>query len=182
MILVTGGDRSGKSVFAEKLASNYETVLYIATAEAFDEEMKKRIQKHQNRRPSHWDTLESYQNLAESIKQKQKDYDCILLDCVTLLLTNLLFLYSHTKDVEKMDFENLEKKLLQEIEEIAHICQKAKKQIIIVTVEMGLGIVPAEPLSRHFRDIMGTANQILAQKAQEVYFVVSGIPMKIKGE
>ena len=91
MILVTGGDRSGKSVFAEKLASNYEIVLYIATAEAFDEEMKKRIQKHQNRRPSHWDTLESYQNLAESIKQKQKDYDCILLDCVTLLLTNLLF-------------------------------------------------------------------------------------------
>ena len=81
-----------------------------------------------------------------------------------------------------MDFENLEKKLLQEIEEIAHICQKAKKQIIIVTVEMGLGVVPAEPLSRHFRDIMGTANQILAQKAQEVYFVVSGIPMKIKGE
>lgn len=182
MILVTGGDRSGKSDFAEKLAKQHQTVLYIATAKAFDEEMEKRIQKHKSRRPHHWHTWEGYTHLPETILKKQREYDCILLDCVTLLLTNLLFLYSQTEDSEKMDFENLEKKLLSEVTSLAKVCQKASCQVIVVTGEIGLGIVPADKLSRHFRDIMGKANQILAQNAQEVYFLVSGIPMKIKEE
>lgn len=181
MILVTGGDRSGKSAFAESLAKKAQgDVLYIATAKAVDEEMKNRIQKHIERRPKHWHTLESYTHLAQKIKEAEDTYHCILLDCITLLLTNMIFEYSDTDDVEKMDFEYLENKILLELEEIANVCSRSKSEVIIVTGEMGLGIVPMDRLSRHFRDIIGNVNQILAQKANEVYFVVSGIAMKIK--
>ena len=182
MILVTGGDKSGKSAFAEDLAKKVNgNVLYIATAKVTDEEMEHRILKHKQRRPEYWDTLESYINLAEKIKNAEDKYCCILLDCITLLLTNLIFEYSETDDVEKMDFVKLENKILLELKEIAEICSASKSEIIIVTGEIGLGIVPMDKLSRYFRDMMGNVNQILAQKANEVYFVVSGIPMKIKG-
>lgn len=182
MILVTGGDRSGKSAFAESLAKKAEgNVLYIATAKVIDEEMQSRIQKHIQRRPKQWDTLESYMHLAEKIKQVESQYHCILLDCIPLLLTNMIFEYSDTDDTEKMDFEYLENKILLELEEIANVCSLSNCQVIIVTGEMGLGIVPTNRLSRHFRDIIGSVNQILAQKANEVYIVVSGIAVKIKG-
>ena len=182
MILVTGGDRSGKSVFAEELAKKTNgNVLYIATAKAIDEEMKKRITKHKQRRPEHWHTLENYTNLAEQIKYTQNQYDCILLDCITLLLTNLIFEYSNTDDINNIDFEKLEYKLISELKEIAEVCSTAKSQVIIVTGEVGLGIVPMDKLSRYFRDIIGNVNQILAEKADEVYIVISGISMKIKG-
>lgn len=182
MILVTGGDKSGKSAFAEDLAKKVNgNVLYIATAKVTDEEMEHRILKHKQRRPEHWDTLESYINLAEKIEEAEKKYNCILLDCITLLLTNLIFEYNKTDDIENMDFIELENKIVKELEEIAEICSISKSEIIIVTGEIGLGIVPIDKLSRYFRDIIGNVNQILAKKANEVYFVVSGIPMKIKG-
>ncbi|NDO45806.1 bifunctional adenosylcobinamide kinase/adenosylcobinamide-phosphate guanylyltransferase [Clostridium sp. MD294] len=182
MILVTGGDRSGKSAFAENLAKKTEgKVLYIATAKIMDKEMENRIQKHKQRRPQQWDTLESYIHLGEKIKNAQKKYHCILLDCITMLLTNLIFEYSKTDDIENMDFIELENKIVKELEEIAEVCSISKSEVIIVTGEIGLGIVPMDKLSRHFRDIIGSVNQILAQKANEVYFVVSGIAMKIKG-
>ena len=182
MILVTGGDRSGKSAFAENLAKKAEgKVLYIATAKVIDEEMKYRIEKHRQHRPKQWDTLESYIHLAEKIKNAEKKYHCILLDCITMLLTNLIFEYSKTDDIEDMDFIELENKIITELEEIAKVCSTSKSEVIVVTGEIGLGIVPMNKLSRHFRDMIGSVNQILAQKANEVYFVVSGIPVKIKG-
>ena len=182
MIVVTGGDRSGKSDFAEQLAiERGKIVLYIATAIPFDTEMEERIAKHQQRRPAHWDTLEQYTHLAEVIQKQSAVYDCILLDCVTILLTNLLFQFSDTEDVEKMDFVMLEEQLIQEIDSIGKSAKNCDSEVIFVTGEVGLGIVPADKLSRHFRDILGRANQCLAAYAEKVYFVISGIPMQIKG-
>jgi len=183
MILVTGGGRSGKSAFAEDLAKRYgQKILYIATAVPFDQEMRERIQKHQQRRPAGWETLEGYSNLANDIEKRASSFDCMLLDCITILITNLLFHFSKTDKVDVMDFEELERKILDEIGKITDACEKTKTEMIFVTNEVGLGIVPENKLSRHFRDIAGKVNQLLAKRADDVYFVVSGIPVKIKGE
>ena len=183
MILVTGGGRSGKSAFAENLAEKRgQKVLYIATAVPFDDEMRQRIQKHRQRRPAGWETLEGYINLSDAIEKKASSFDCMLLDCVTILITNLIFHFSHTDNVSDMNFEELEEKILEEIGRIADACEKTGKEMIFVTNEVGLGIVPENKLSRHFRDIAGKANQLLARRSKDVYFVVSGIPIKIKGE
>lgn len=183
MILVTGGGRSGKSAFAESLAEKQgRNVLYIATAVPFDQEMRQRIQKHQQRRPADWETLEDYVNLPDLIEKKASFFDCMLLDCITILITNLLFHFNPTDNVADMNFEELEDKILDEIGRIADACEKTGKEMIFVTNEVGLGIVPENKLSRHFRDIAGKANQLLARRSKDVYFVVSGIPIKIKGE
>ena len=173
MIVVTGGGRSGKSIFAEDLAKKRgQKVLYIATAVPFDQEMRERIQKHQQRRPADWETLEGYSNLADSIEKRASNFDCMLLDCITILITNLLFHFSRTDKVDDMDFEELERKVLAEIVEILDACKKAETEMIFVTNEVGLGIVPENKLSRHFRDIAGRVNQLLAKRAYEGYFVV----------
>lgn len=180
MILITGGARSGKSQFAENMAQQYgQKILYIATAEAFDDEMKQRILLHQQRRPSSWDTFEGYLNLDEVIENSET-YDCILLDCVTILITNMMFYYGDT-EVDKMDFEKLEQIILYELKKIISAAQTRKKEIIFVTNEIGLGLIPESKLGRHFRDIAGKANQIIAEVSDTVYFLISGIPMQIKG-
>lgn len=183
MILVTGGARCGKSSFAEKLSLKYgEKVLYLATAVPFDQEMKERIQKHQNRRPKEWITLEGYINLEKDIIEKSKEVDTILLDCITIMVTNLLFYFAKGTEPEQMDFPLLEQKILAELEQTISALQKTKKQCILVTNEIGMGIVPESVLSRQFRDIAGRVNQKLADISEEVYLVISGIPVKIKGE
>ena len=182
MILVTGGCRSGKSAFAEDLVTKWgQRVLYIATAIAFDDEMKKRVESHKIRRPSHWDTYEGYLDLPQVIEEKAEQYDGILLDCITIWITNLLFSFSDTDNPENMDFQYLEKKILEEAKRLIKALQKTSVHMIVVTNEVGLGIIPENPLSRHFCDIAGKVNQYLANYAKEVYLMVSGIPMKIKG-
>lgn len=183
IILITGGARSGKSSFAEKLAADSsEKVAYIATAIPFDEGMKDRIKKHKDSRPDFWTTYEIYKDIYKYIDEISKKHDVILLDCVTILVTNLMFedngINWDTISREKID--EIEREIREEINLLINELRNTKMKCILVTNEVGMGIVPENRLARVFRDIAGRTNQLVASNADEVYFAVSGIPMKIK--
>lgn len=180
---ITGGARSGKSSFAEEKAkAKGNNVIYIATAQAFDDEMDHRIKIHKKRRPTSWTTIEEPMYLSKTMKEivNNKDFDkyeVILIDCLALLVSNWLPL----EEVEKTsDWSNLREKLLGEISSVIDLAKKAKQQVIIVSNEVGSGLVPPYPLGRLYRDLLGEVNQKMAKAAHEVYFAVSGIPLKIK--
>lgn len=182
IIFVTGGARSGKSTFAESYCTeNGKNLGYIATAEALDEEMKDRIKKHQIQRGGSWSTYEKPLKIEDYITDIMNSHEFVLLDCITMYISNMMF-----KD--NLDFENISVEKANEIEveinnSIVAILEKTKKSkgnLVLVSNELGLGIVPANKLSRIYRDYVGRANQICAKYADEVYFVVSSIPMKIK--
>lgn len=186
MILITGGVRSGKSTLAERIAQQRAQdksgrVLYIATSLFMDEEMVQRVEKHRQTRPDDWDIHEGYQNLSEVIAQGSGVYAVILLECITSMLTNLLFDQAGTTSAEQMDFIALEAALARQVDSLLIACANSACEVVIVTNELGLGIVPENRLARHFRDIAGRANQRLAEQANEVHFVISGIDMRIKG-
>lgn len=183
MVFITGGARSGKSSFAEdyvKKISAVDEVLYIATAIAFDDGMKSRIKKHRESRPSEWATLEKYKDFKSLGENKVfKEKKVILLDCLTLLISNLLLEYKGDFDkITVEEIEELEKNIEREITDLLESCRE--KEFIIVTNEVGLGLVPSYKLGSIFRDIAGRMNQKIAKEAKEVYLLVSGIPMKIK--
>jgi adenosylcobinamide kinase / adenosylcobinamide-phosphate guanylyltransferase len=182
LVLITGGARSGKSTFAEKMSGNIsDKVLYLATAVAFDEEMQDRIEKHKQSRPQSWNTHEGYKNLDKVI-EKAKDYDVLLLDCVTVMLTNLLWEYPG------MDFDTPSKDIMNKAEEYVRLefekllkaAMEYQGTLIMVTNELGSGLVPEAPIARGFRDIAGRVNQQVAANCSEVYLAVCGIPMQIK--
>ncbi|MCT4593016.1 MAG: bifunctional adenosylcobinamide kinase/adenosylcobinamide-phosphate guanylyltransferase [Anaeromicrobium sp.] len=182
IVLVTGGARSGKSSFAEEyIKERYEKVAYIATAIAFDEGMVDRIKKHQDSRPKEWTTYEQYKNLHTLISEMDESNEVALLDCVTIMVTNLMF----EKDV---DWDKVSREEIDSIEETVKnefllLLRRAKEMnfnLVLVTNELGMGIVPESRLSRIFRDMAGRVNQLISKRADEVYFLVSGIPMKIK--
>lgn len=183
IILVTGGARSGKSTFAEReVASHNEKTAYIATAIAFDDAMKSRIDKHINQRPSEWQTFEKPTQVDQIIDQIALDHQVVLLDCITVLITNTMF-------QDKLDFDRLtedevdavEDKIKADLKALVDKIKNTDLTIYLVTNEVGAGIVPENRLARIFRDFAGRANQYLASEADQVYFVVSGIAMKIKG-
>ena len=175
LIFILGGARSGKSSFALKLAESIKGKrLYIAAAEALDMEMEERIKKHKKERANNWDAIEEPIKIADIIK-KNKKYGVILLDCLTLWVSNLMHIEARSKGQGARGGRTLQK-----ITDLISACKKAKASIIIVSNEVGLGIVPDNPLARQFRDIAGFANQKIADAAGEVYFMVSGIPLKIK--
>ncbi len=191
LTLITGGARSGKSTFAEKLAKEYALkagkdgqeadVLYIATAIPYDDEMKDRIRKHQEQRPAHWRTVEAYQGLDQVAMDAK---ECvILLDCITVMVTNLLFAGGLDEDKpDRLQVEKIEAGIVSEIDKMLKVIAQNKDcEVILVTNELGLGLVPAYPLGRIFRDIAGRVNQRLAAASDQVYFVISGIPTMIKG-
>ncbi len=267
MTFVIGGARSGKSTFAEGLARKYNDVVYIATAEVKDEEMRDRIQIHRARRPFNWKTVEVPFHVDRVIPNLDEKVGVVYLDCITLYITNMLLSdetgscrgerpFAPAKDDEnsppltpparggemkwvatpgkgvtegkitpregstereatpsegvaerektlpsldgrgkgegeKANFidsegrqrENLKQKQLQilgEINKLCKVCRESKSDVIIVSNEVGLGIVPDNALSRVFRDLAGSANQIIADEADEVYFMVAGIAQKIK--
>lgn len=183
MIFVTGGARSGKSGFAEDLLRNEQNVLYIATATPFDDEMKERIRLHRARRNPSWTTIEAYRDLGRKLKHYPGVKESVLLDCITVMISGLMFADS------LVDWENagtelmnvMEKNVLKEIDDFNSAVREFSGKIVIVSNEIGMGIVPATPLSRCFRDIAGRVNQNLAAASDEVYFVVSGIPVRIRG-
>ncbi|MBN2040591.1 MAG: bifunctional adenosylcobinamide kinase/adenosylcobinamide-phosphate guanylyltransferase [Spirochaetes bacterium] len=180
---ITGGARSGKSRFAEDFLKNEDNVIYIATGIAFDDEMKDRIAKHQESRNSKWITLEAYKGFKEILKDKLADREFMLLDCVTIMVTNLMILEKNI-DWDKIDpdeVNKIEKTIQDEVLGFMDAAKNFSGQTIIVSNELGMGIVPPTPVGRHYRDIAGRMNQIIAGIADEVYFVVSGIPVKIKG-
>jgi adenosylcobinamide kinase/adenosylcobinamide-phosphate guanylyltransferase len=166
---ITGGARSGKSAFAEKLASELAGKrAYLATAQALDPEMAARIEKHRKDRGLAWDTYEEPLAVAELLKKLSGRYDVVLLDCLTLWLSNVI---AHTNGDDVVSFRSEE--LVSAIKDFSGGC-------IIVSNEVGLGIVPDNPLARKFRDFAGILNQRVAQTADEVYFTAAGIPIKIK--
>ncbi|MGJ4849886.1 bifunctional adenosylcobinamide kinase/adenosylcobinamide-phosphate guanylyltransferase [Bacillota bacterium Meth-B3] len=178
VILITGGARSGKSRLAEDRARAYKGVLYIATARALDDEMRARIARHRLDRPASWDTFEGSRGLAQAVGQ---GHDCVLLDCVTNLVTN--FCMDQPTDWEQareQDVQEVERLALSELTALVGRVRARGCALIMVNNEVGLGLVPEYPLGRAFRDIAGRIGQRLAALSDEVYFCVSGIPMRIK--
>jgi adenosylcobinamide kinase/adenosylcobinamide-phosphate guanylyltransferase len=180
---ITGGARSGKSRFAEELLNNEDSVVYVATGIAFDDEMKDRIVKHKSARNAGWKTVEDYKNIDVALKDILKDRKYILIDCLTLMVSNLMILDNEI-DWDKADIgtiDNLEKEIQAEFGKVLKIAEDFSGETIIVSNELGMGVVPPTPLGRYYRDIAGRINQIAADAASDVYFLVSGIPVKIKG-
>ena len=182
MILVTGGCRSGKSEYGEKRTEALGMHrLYIATGLVFDDEMRRRVDNHKKRRGPLWITHEGYKDLE---KIDYAGYDGILLDSVTSMVTNLLFdrIGLDDSQYDRADYGKVEKEILEIFERLTDRIAEEDWPFVCVTDEIGLGMVPETPLGRAFRDILGRVNQLLAAKASEVYFVVSGIPVPIKSE
>ena len=193
LIFVTGGAKSGKSKFAEemllKLNNGKQKNIYLATSLIFDEEMKEKIRLHKKRRKNDWFTVETYKNFENELnnffENNDKTKNNMLVDCLTNMITNIIF------ENKNIDWDNFEKKMyIQTLEKLNKNVENSVNKllnvtnefehVIIVSNELGMGLVPSYPLGRYFREIAGKMNQIVAEKADEVYFVVSGISMKIK--
>lgn len=175
-ILITGGARSGKSRFALELALKLgEPVLFVATAGAGDEEMRQRIEEHQRARPSAWRTLEVTTHVGSQISHQIGNAQVVIVDCITLLVNNILSQYSPQTSASVVEQE-----VTSEINELVECINHAKAGFIIVTNEVGTGLVPANRMSRLYRDLLGKANQLLAQQADEVYLTLAGLPVQIK--
>jgi adenosylcobinamide kinase/adenosylcobinamide-phosphate guanylyltransferase len=175
-ILILGGARSGKSRLAVELARKRGgDVLFVATAEARDGEMGRRIEAHRRARPSGWKTLEVTTNLGPRIARHGGGAKTIIIDCVTLLLNNVFEQFK-----EKADASRLEKAVDIEIKGLLDCIERSGALFILVSNEVGLGIIPADSVSRFYRDLLGRANQALAARADEVYWLVAGIPVAIK--
>lgn len=164
---ILGGTRSGKSQFAVELAKAKRTA-FIATCQPRDSEMRERVLLHKKTRPAHWKTFQEPQNVSSLIENISDDFEFIVIDCLTLLVSNL-----QLRGYKK---ESIEEK----INKILFALKAAKARSIIVSNEVGLGIVPQNKLARNFRDIAGRINQITAAKSNKVFFMVSGIPWRIK--
>ncbi len=172
-ILITGGARSGKSQFAQRLAVEAGgRVLFVATAEAKDEDMRLRIEAHRESRPEGWKTLEAPLGVSEIIGQHAGDAEIVVIDCITLLVANIILQSQSEAPAEEL--------ALNEIEAIIKRMDELKATFILVSNEVGLGLVPDNELGRRYRDCLGRANQILAQHADEVYLMVAGIAVRLK--
>ena len=183
IIFVTGGARSGKSSFAENIFKNRNgKKLYIATATPFDSEMKERIKLHQIERGDNFSTLEKYKNIAEEVTHNYNDYNYILLDCITIMVNNIMFdsRGEEWDNITNEELFNIEKTVIKEIDDLINHFKNRNGQLVMVSNELGMGLVPEIALGRHFRDITGRVNQFIAKKADNVYLLVSGIDMKIK--
>jgi adenosylcobinamide kinase/adenosylcobinamide-phosphate guanylyltransferase len=182
-ILILGGARSGKSWFAQELAGKIsKKVLFVATAEALDEDMRVRIKKHQSQRPPSWRTFEVSTGIAARIEEKVYDSEVVLIDCLTLLVSNLLLGNDRGfSELCQTDVAETENRIVAEVDSLIKLMQKANATFILVSNEVGLGLVPDNSVGRAYRDLLGRANQLLAQHVDEVYFMVAGIPMKVKG-
>ena len=183
IIFITGGARSGKSMFAESLLSGKNDVLYVATAIESDEEMKERIARHKSRRNPSWETIEVYRDFSRVMKDTLTDKGYILLDCVTIMVSSLMVMDSGIDwDSARLDdVDAVEEKIANEVSGFIAIAREFRGETIIVSNELGMGLVPPNALGRHFRDLAGRVNRMIAAEAEDVYIMVSGIPVKIKG-
>ena len=194
LIFVTGGAKSGKSKFSEELIlrlnNGKQENVYLATSLVFDEEMKEKVRLHKERRQNNWITVETYKNFENNLnkyfpKVENEIKNNMLVDCLTNMITNIIF---EEKDVDWNNFdkksyvqivEKLNENVENSVNELLNVANQFEN-IVIVSNELGMGLVPNYPLGRYFREIAGKMNQVVADRADEVYFVVSGIPIKIK--
>jgi adenosylcobinamide kinase/adenosylcobinamide-phosphate guanylyltransferase len=170
LILLTGATRSGKSRLAIELARRFGSrILYLATCRPTDREMKQRIARHQQERPASWRTLETVENLSETLRNVDGAIDGAILDCLTMYVSRLL--------MRRLSDEAI----LARIRTLCQAMRQAPFPMVIVTNEVGWGVVPATRLGRRFRDLAGFANQLVAEHADEVCLVVAGLPLRLKG-
>jgi adenosylcobinamide kinase / adenosylcobinamide-phosphate guanylyltransferase len=171
-VLVLGGARSGKSRYAENLATaSQKTVIYIATGQAKDTEMAARIERHQQDRPVHWQTVEEPIQLSATLEMYAQDNRCLLVDCLTLWLSNILF--NAQGQVQEAVFKQQSQALLNTVKTLAG-------QVIFVSNEVGQGVVPMDAMSRRFVDEAGRLHQQLAQRCEQVVFVTAGLAQVLK--
>ena len=182
IILCSGGARSGKSEFAERLAlATAGRKAYVATGQAFDEEMIDRIKKHQERRGEIWNNFEVPLHLAKEWQNISQTADVILIDCLTMFTTNHMM--AHGSIQGQQDANQLEASVLTELESLlASITSCEDKTVIFVTNEIGLGIVPDNKLARYFRDIAGRVNRTVAAAADKLYLTISGVTIELKSQ
>jgi adenosylcobinamide kinase/adenosylcobinamide-phosphate guanylyltransferase len=176
IIVITGGSRSGKSGYAQKIAeSNPGLKTFIATCPCLDDEMAERIRKHKEMRSSQWVTIEETVDLAGAVRLAQKS-PAILVDCLTLWVNNLL--YQAEIEGKTLDEEGM----IRHCRQVLDTCARVPGRVIFVTNEVGMGIVPGDAVSRRFRDLAGRCNQIMVANAASVIFMISGVPLVVKGE
>jgi adenosylcobinamide kinase/adenosylcobinamide-phosphate guanylyltransferase len=176
LTLILGGARSGKSTYAEQLAAPYDEVLYVATAEAWDEEMRARIAAHRAQRPPGWRTVEAPRQVGAAIAAALTPATtCVLIDCITLLASNVILALP-----EGSDDATASAALAAEIDRLLEVYARSDAAWFLVSNEVGLGIVPAYPLGRVYRDALGRANQRLAAAADRVLFMIAGLPLTVK--
>lgn len=182
IILCSGGARSGKSEFAEQLALSLKgRKAYVATGQAFDDEMKDRIKKHQLRRGKEWITFEIPLHLHENWEQITNVSDVILIDCLTMFTSNHVFAHGDINTQE--DANRIESIILEELRLLLQeINNSNDKTVIFVTNEIGLGIVPENKLARYFRDITGRVNREVASAANRMYLTISGVTIELKSQ
>jgi adenosylcobinamide kinase/adenosylcobinamide-phosphate guanylyltransferase len=180
---VIGGSRSGKSTFAENKAKEYgNKVLYIATAVVTDQAMADRVKKHKEQRPNSWKTLEMYNNFESLINQNEFiESDVILIDCITTMIGNFMFdsnLDFDSCNISKVNL--LEQKISENVLTLINICNENSKKLIIVSNETGMGVVPSYYMGNYFRDMSGRINTLIGNKSDFMYFIFSGMPIKLK--
>ncbi len=178
LILVLGGARGGKSTYAQNRAEEIggSAVLYVATAEALDDEMKARIAVHQAERPAGWRTLEAPSLIGAPLAEEARGVTVVLVDCLTLLSSNALLASGDDPTTEQA-----EAAVAAEVDALLGALETSDATWIVVSNEVGLGLVPPYPLGRAYRDALGRANQRLAAAADEVYLLVAGLPLTLKG-
>ncbi|MFH1868721.1 MAG: bifunctional adenosylcobinamide kinase/adenosylcobinamide-phosphate guanylyltransferase [Candidatus Omnitrophota bacterium] len=169
IIFILGGARSGKSTYAVSTAKKLnKDVAFVATCQPLDNEMKQRIEKHKKSRPLSWKTYEEPRELPQLIEKIAKKHKVIIIDCLTIFISNLLL------------SSKSEKRIYGSINKVLDMAGSCKSTLIIVSNEVGLGIVPENKMARRFRDIAGNVNKIVAKRADQVFLMTAGIPVNIK--
>ena len=177
LILLLGGARSGKSRYAETWAQEHgRRVLFVATAQAFDDEMRQRIARHRADRPASWTTIEAPRQTGAAIRSALTNQDTVLVDCITLLASNVLLALP-----EDATQDEANRAILAEIDALLAVRASSSATWLVVSNEVGMGVVPPTRLGRFYRDALGYANQRLAQSADEVVLLVAGLPWRLKG-
>ena len=173
LTLILGGAGAGKSALAERMAAQAgKQVLFVATAEAGDAEMTERIRKHKAARPAHWRTLEEPLNVRDAIQRDTAPSDVVLLDCLTLWVSNLLLKYEHEKTAQEQ--------ITQQAQDLLAFIGRDKRTWFVVSNEVGMGVVPEHPLGRAYRDALGKVNQLFAAQAGSVQLVIAGLAWDLK--
>jgi adenosylcobinamide kinase / adenosylcobinamide-phosphate guanylyltransferase len=168
--LVLGGVRSGKSRYAQQLAERESRVIFVATAKDSDDEMHRKIERHRRERPAEWITVEEPLELVQVLAQKARDCDVMVVDCLTVFAANLL-------ETEGDDQNAIERR----VDALCVALQSERCSVVLVSNEVGSGVVPAYPLGRRYRDLLGEINQSVARIADDVVLMVAGLPLALKG-